>query len=244
MDKRAARVYVGVMQEHDIYVYGMTVLSTIHLLDGAYPAANGYREIKRTFVMPGGEGANAAVVLARFGMRPMLGGCYLGDETCRLVPECLSARGVDCSLLQRMPGFAGWRELVLCDGSTRTVFGWFISGLFGGKRLWATPNEEAIRRSRCVALDPFFEAESTKVAELCVRHGVDYVTIDCRLDNPIGGPGADLQPFTRPVNRLMMRRVHLCRIPSGNRPQSGARRNGNAMKLLPFFAPAMILKTR
>ena len=31
----------------------------------------------------------------------------------------------------------------------------------------------------------FFGAESAKVAELCVRHGVDYVTIDCRLDNPI-----------------------------------------------------------
>jgi sugar/nucleoside kinase (ribokinase family) len=31
----------------DIYLYGMTVLSTIHLLDGSYPEADNCREIKR-----------------------------------------------------------------------------------------------------------------------------------------------------------------------------------------------------
>lgn len=30
----------------DIYLYGMTVLSTIHLLDGTYPEPDTYREIK------------------------------------------------------------------------------------------------------------------------------------------------------------------------------------------------------
>ena len=48
----------------DVYIYGMTVLSTIHLLKGPYPAADTYQEIEKTYVMPGGEGANAAVVLS------------------------------------------------------------------------------------------------------------------------------------------------------------------------------------
>jgi hypothetical protein len=87
--------------------------------------------------------------------------------------------------MQRLPDFPGWRDLVLCDGHTRTVFGWFIADLFGGRRLWTIPNEDAIRVSRCVALDPFFGKESALVAELCVKHGRDYVTIDCKADTPI-----------------------------------------------------------
>jgi sugar/nucleoside kinase (ribokinase family) len=173
------------MPPHDIYVYGMTVLSTIHLLDGPYPPANSYREIKQTHVIPGGEAANAAIVLAGFGWRTMLDGCCLGEQTHEPVLQHLAARGVDCSLMTRLPGFIGWRDIVLCDGSTRSVFGWFIADLFGGRRLWTVPSELAIRQSKCVALDPFFGAESAQVAELCVRHGVDYVTIDCRPDSPV-----------------------------------------------------------
>lgn len=171
------------MAQHDVYIYGMTVLSTIHLLDGSYPAANEYREIRKTFVMPGGEAGNAAVVLAAFGIRPKLDGSHLGSETHEAVPAYLTSRGVDCSLLQQVPDFPGWRDLVLCDGQTRTVFGSFIAGLFGGRRLWSVPDEQAIREARCVALDPFFGKESVLAAELCIRHGVDYVTIDCGPDS-------------------------------------------------------------
>ena len=37
----------------DVYVYGMTVLSTIHQLRDRYPAADTYQEIQKTVVMPG-----------------------------------------------------------------------------------------------------------------------------------------------------------------------------------------------
>lgn len=33
----------------DVYLYGMTVFSTIHLLDGSYPEPDSYREIKETY---------------------------------------------------------------------------------------------------------------------------------------------------------------------------------------------------
>src|SRR5512145_3248191 len=108
----------------DVYVYGMTVLSTIHQLNGPYPAANTYREIQDTIVMPGGEGANCAVVLQNLGLQVTLDGCYLGEVTEEPLLDYLIPLGIDCSRLKFLPEFPGWRDIVLCDGHSRTVFGW------------------------------------------------------------------------------------------------------------------------
>ena len=164
----------------DVYVYGMTVLSTIHLLKGSYPAADSYQEIQETYVMPGGEGANAAVVLSNLGMCTILDGCYLGQETAVSLLTYLRQKQVDCSLLQEKDEFIGWKDIVLCDGASRTVVGWLQSRFADERELWAKPNEVAIQQARCVALDPFFGAESAQVAELCRKHNTDYVTIDCK----------------------------------------------------------------
>jgi sugar/nucleoside kinase (ribokinase family) len=169
----------------DVYVYGMTVLSTIHQLKGRFPDSDSYQEIQQTFVMPGGEAANCAVVLRNLGVSVMLDGCYLGDQTETALLQYLVSRGVDCSKLKRRADFPGWRDIVFCDGESRTVFGWFVDYLFGGETLWTPPCEDAIQASRCVALDPFFGAESARVADLCVKHEKDYVTIDCRWEEQI-----------------------------------------------------------
>jgi sugar/nucleoside kinase (ribokinase family) len=171
------------MSQFDVYVYGMTVLSTIHKLKGAYPEVDTYQEIEKTFVMPGGEAANCAVVLSNLGVRTVLDGCHLGAETCEAIQAYLAARGIDCSKMTRLPNFPGWRDLVLCDGRSRTVFGWFIEYLFGERKLWTDPCEESIRQARCVALDPFFRETSAKVAQLCVEHQTDYVVIDAHWDS-------------------------------------------------------------
>ena len=65
----------------DAYLYGMTVLSTIHRLKGPYPPPDSYREIERTMVVPGGETGNAAILLARLGLRVRPEGVLLGTET-------------------------------------------------------------------------------------------------------------------------------------------------------------------
>ncbi len=169
----------------NVYVYGMTVLSTIHQLKAKFPAADGYQEIIRTFVMPGGEAANAAIVLSNLGVPVTLDGPYLGDLTAEPLRSYLKKFNVDCSLLHHRTGFPGWRDIVFCDGDTRTVFGWFVDYLFGGSKLWNKPSEQAIKSARCVALDPFFGDESQDVALLCQKHKIDYVTIDCRLDSII-----------------------------------------------------------
>jgi sugar/nucleoside kinase (ribokinase family) len=163
----------------------MTVLSTIHQLKGPFPSADGYQEIEHTFVMPGGEAANCAVVLKNLGVPTTLDGCLLGDLTAEPLRTYLNNRGVDCSLLRHQAGFPGWRDIVLCDGESRTVFGWFVDYLFGGRKLWSRPNEEAIKAAACVAIDPFFGAESEETARLCVQHHKDYVTIDSRWETDI-----------------------------------------------------------
>jgi sugar/nucleoside kinase (ribokinase family) len=173
------------MADGSVYVYGMTVLSTIHQLKGKFPSADGYREIQQTFVMPGGEAANGAVVLRNLGVPVMLDGCFLGDLTAEPLRKYLNDRNVDCSLLHHQAGFPGWRDIVFCDGDTRTVFGWFVDYLFGGRRLWSRPSDKAIQSAKCIALDPFFGSESEEVARLCQKNHRDYVTIDSRLDTLI-----------------------------------------------------------
>lgn len=173
------------MTQHEVYVYGMTVLSTIHLLKGKFPEPDTYQEIQETFVMPGGEAANSAIVLSNLGVRVSLDGCSLGGQTEKPLLQYFNDRNIDCSKMIREADFDGWRDIVFCDGVHRTVFGWFVAHLFGGRRLWTIPSEESIRQARCVALDPFFGEQSTLVAELCRKHNKDYVTIDCHWDSTI-----------------------------------------------------------
>ncbi len=173
------------MTQSDVYVYGMTVLSTIHLLKGKFPAPDAYQEIQETFVMPGGEAANCAIVLSNLGLRVSLDGCYLGEQTEKLLLKYLRAWNIDCSKMTCEADFEGWRDIVFCDGEHRTVFGWFVANLFGERRLWTIPSETSIQEAKCVALDPFFGEQSALVAELCRKHHRDYVTIDCHWDSPI-----------------------------------------------------------
>lgn len=163
----------------------MTVLSTIHLLGGKFPAPDQYQEIQDTFVIPGGEAANCAIVLNHLGLEVSLDGCYFGEQTEQPLRQSFSERNIDCSRMRPLAGFDGWRDIVFCDGRHRTVFGWFVANLFGGRRLWTAPCEALIQQARCVALDPFFGVDSTLAAEMCMKHGRDYVTIDCRWDSPI-----------------------------------------------------------
>jgi Sugar kinases, ribokinase family len=168
----------------DVYLYGMTVLSTIHLLAGPYPASDSYQEIKETYILPGGETGNSAIILAKLGCKVKMDGPFLGEETQTEILDFFSRVNIDCSGLHFDPTFPGVQDLVLVDKSSRTVFGKF-GQYFSEPKRWSDPDKSAIRAAKIVSLDPFFTEESTWVAKYCRTFGKNYVTIDCPPESEI-----------------------------------------------------------
>lgn len=164
-----------------VYLYGMTVLTTVHRLSGDFPEADGYGEIEETHLVPGGETGNSALVLGRWGHPVKIAGPFLGRETRDGVVGFLGKRGIDCTGLRYDESFDGVRDLVLVGGKSRAVFGWFGRYFRGAKR-WARPERSDIEAADIVGLDPFFGAESEEVARLSKELGRPYVTIDCEPD--------------------------------------------------------------
>jgi sugar/nucleoside kinase (ribokinase family) len=164
----------------DVYLYGMTVLSTIHRLKAAYPEADSYQEINRSYVVPGGETGNAAILLARLGLRVRPEGSWMGRQTKKTLLSFNRKWGVDISGMKYDPSFEGWRDVVLVDDRHRTVFGWF-GGLFSkkGGRRWSKPSAAALRKAKVVSIDPFFGVDSQKAARLCRANRKPFVTMDC-----------------------------------------------------------------
>jgi sugar/nucleoside kinase (ribokinase family) len=164
----------------DVYLYGMTVLSTIHRLKGPYPEADSYQEIAQTHIVPGGEVGNAAILLARLGLRVRSEGPLLGTETRETILWFNRKWGVDSFGLRFDPKFEGWKDLVLVDGHHRNVFGWFGKRFSkGGGRKWTAPEAQAIGRAKVAAIDPYFGKDSEKAARLCHEAGKPFVTLDC-----------------------------------------------------------------
>src|SRR5260221_8964785 len=164
----------------DVYLYGLTVLSTIHRLRGPYPEVDSYQEIKQTYLVPGGETGNGAILLARLGLHVRPEGSLLGTETRKTILRFNRKWGVDSSGLKYDPSFEGWRDLVLVDDHHRTVFGWFAHRFSKkGGRKWTEPNEKEIRKAGVVSIDPYLGDSAEKAARLCGANGKRFVTMDC-----------------------------------------------------------------
>jgi hypothetical protein len=176
----------NVISEYDIYLYGMTILSTSVLLKGDFPAADGYAEIDKSYTFPGGETGSCATVLAGLGVRCRLDGNHLGSKAYRAVTAFYQNLVVDTARLTCDPEFDGLEDLVLIGGQTRTCFGRFQRFFTsGGPRRWNTPQQQDVARAKVAGLDPFFGAESALVAKYCHELGKPYVTIDCKYDSPV-----------------------------------------------------------
>lgn len=167
----------------DVYAYGMISPSLVYVLrpDFTFPKANGYAEVARTLPSIGGEAANSAIVLARLGLSVMLDGNWLNDAAAERVTATLAGYGIDVSRLTRTE-MLGTDEIVVADRESRTVFGNY-AGFHAGPRQWNEPREEDVAAARVVCLDPYFRDESRLAAELCVRLGKPYVTLDSRHDD-------------------------------------------------------------
>jgi sugar/nucleoside kinase (ribokinase family) len=172
------------MPSLDAYLYGMTVLSTIHRLSGELEP-DGYGEIAETFVCPGGEAMNAAMLLSGLGLTTALGGPHWGTETREVLGRYAQRYGVDVRGVKLDDGYPGVRDLVLVHGRHRAVLGWFGRYFTDGVRRWGDPDAEAIGRARVVAVDPFFGDASVEAGRLAAAAGKPYVTIDCPYDGPL-----------------------------------------------------------
>lgn len=174
------------MGKNNIYLYGMTLASTMNLLVGEYPEADTYSEIKESYVLPGGETGSCAVVLSSLGCTVKLDGNYQGRRTQKVLDEYLVRKfGIDMSGVYFDETFEGVQDMVLIGTNTRTCFGRFGAYFSNDIKRWNKPERKDIESCEVVGLDPFFMDESEQVADYCHELGKKYVTIDCKYDTVI-----------------------------------------------------------
>ena len=229
------------------YVYGMTVLSTVHRLAGPYPPQDSYQEIERTWLIPGGEAGNAAILLACWGVTAHLAGPALGRVTAHPLTEALSQLGVECEGLHVDGSFDGYQDLVLMDGQTRTVFGWFEKLASDPVRRWSPPDPRRISEADIATVDPFLGADSVRAAEHCLAAATPYVTIDCAAESLLhrgaaatvlsgeylrGQPGGDKPELV--LRRYQNTSSGLCVVTAGSGVIRYGRGDASPRQLLPF----------
>jgi len=173
----------------DVYLHGMTVLSTIHRISGSLEVDR-YGEIAETHLCPGGEAMNAAMLLSGLGHGTALGGPHWGTETREVLGRYARRYGIDVTGIRLDDGYPGLRDLVLVDDRHRTVLGWFGRYFSAPEHRWGEPDEGAISRARIVAVDPFFGATSERAARLAAAASRPCVTIDCPYDGPLHATAA------------------------------------------------------
>jgi sugar/nucleoside kinase (ribokinase family) len=173
------------MAASEVYLFGQIVLSTIHKLASRFPEADGYGEIERSFLCPGGQGINAAMVLSALGVKTAIGGPNWGTDTAEVLDRYAARYGIDTGGIIRDPSYAGLRDIAFVDGESRTVFGKFRALYTELPHRWCEPDGAAIRAARTVAIDPYFGSSSETAARLSSEAGVPYVTIDCPHDGYI-----------------------------------------------------------
>jgi sugar/nucleoside kinase (ribokinase family) len=166
----------------DVYCYGLVELSSIYTLSGAFPKADGYKEVESFISLPGGEAANAAVVLSRLGLKAKIAGTWLGYDVYQPVVKYFKKKKVNTSSLEKKKNYRGPRDLVFVSADGRSVFGWF-GKLWSTGVKWSTPKENDIKNCRVACIDPFMPKGSEIAAVLCVKHGKKYVTLDEKPEN-------------------------------------------------------------
>jgi sugar/nucleoside kinase (ribokinase family) len=169
---------------YEIYMHGQILGTHSFLLKGEFLQPDEYSEIKAKYFLPGGETGTAATVLASLGASVKIDGTHIGTEVAPLLREFYKDKTVDLSSLYFDPEYEGLMDYVVIAGLVRSPMGVF-QALYeaGAKKRWNMPKEEDIAGCTVAAIDPFFLEETQKAAELCVKLGKPYVTIDCCHDS-------------------------------------------------------------
>jgi len=169
----------------DVYCYGHVSTGKILRLKDRYPEADGYAEIVETLENHAGEATGTALVLRRLGVAVALAGNWIGDNPeCRRTLEFLRGRGIDCTGLRVVPGYVGATEIVISDGTSRTVFGRYLDLLFTTKQ-WDDPDPAKIAAARIACIDSTFGESTLAAARLAAARNVPVVTFDPRHESEL-----------------------------------------------------------
>ncbi len=165
----------------DIYLHGQ-ILGTHSFLLEEFVKPDEYAEISAKYFLPGGETGTAATVLSSLGANVQMDGTHVGTAVAPMLKAFYEDKTVDLSSLYFDPEYEGLMDYVIISGLVRSPMG-FFQGLYkSGEIRWNMPKEEDIMSCKVAAIDPYFFEATKKAAELCVKHGKPYVTIDCKHD--------------------------------------------------------------
>lgn len=165
----------------EAYLFGQVLGTHSFLLRGGFLQPDQYSEIDAQYFLPGGETGTACTVLSSLGVNVRMAGTFIGKKVAPMLQEFYKDKSVDLSPLHYTDD-DGVMDYVVIAGLVRSPMGRFQT-LFGdGSKWWNTPREEDLAGCRAAAVDPFFREESNRVAEICIKLGIPYVTIDSPHD--------------------------------------------------------------
>ncbi len=167
----------------EVYLFGQVLGTHSFLLKDGFLQPDEYSEIEAQYFLPGGETGTAATVLDSLGANVFLSGTWIGTEVGPMLKEFYKNKKVDLSGLEFKDNDPGVMDYVVIHGLARSPMGRFQTLFSTGKRWWSVPKEEDIVKCKVAAIDPYFGEESLKAAEICVKHGIPYVTIDSMHDS-------------------------------------------------------------
>ena len=170
------------MKVVDVYLFGQILGTHSFLLKDGFLKPDEYSEIKEQYFLPGGETGTAATVLNSLGVTVRIDGTWIGTEVAPMLRDFYAGTGVDLSSLT-FSDDTGVMDYVVIAGLVRSPMGHFQTLFSSGKQWWNNPKEEDIIGCKVAAIDPFFGEQSDQAAEICVGHGIPYVTIDAVHDS-------------------------------------------------------------
>lgn len=168
----------------EAYLFGLVLGTHSFLLKDGFLQPDEYSEISEKYFLPGGETGTAATVLDSLGVSVRMDGTWIGTEVAPMLRAFYADKKVDLSPLTYTDE-PGVMDYVVIAGLVRSPMGRFQTLFSTGQRWWSVPKEEDIAGCKAAAVDPFFGEESLKVAQICQRLGIPYVTIDSMHDSQL-----------------------------------------------------------
>ncbi|MBE5801391.1 MAG: carbohydrate kinase family protein [Clostridiales bacterium] len=166
----------------EAYLFGQVLGTHSFLLRGGFLKPDEYSEIDAQYFLPGGETGTACTVLSSLGVSVRMAGTHIGTKVAPMLRDFYMNKTVDLSPLHFTQD-DGVMDYVVIAGLVRSPMGRFQTLFSGEEKWWNTPREEDLIGCRAAAVDPFFREESNLVAELCIKLGIPYVTIDSPHDS-------------------------------------------------------------